>query len=221
MLKAIEVIAEPLVENTRISYVSAVMSTSERQKLLQEQYYFTCDCIYCHYHLPNIGEWLSCVTCSAALPLSQCVCSKCGQNRQVSRLDAYKNWRDSMQTALRPTNPSDDQTAINLYKHGRQLAHSSDVHLIKLAEQAYLSAINTGDMDCCVCALQLLRPLYTDYYPKYSIIRWNSLAMLSKALFSLDKLDQARLIFREAMSVLSVSYSDSHMLMTYMKSFYL
>lgn len=93
--------------------------------------------------------------------------------------------------------------------------------MIKIAEETQKRSLATGDMDQYVMATQTLLVAHRLFYPPNSIILWNSLALLSKALFSLEKIEEGRKVFGEALNILKLTYGEEHFLHKYMLSYVL
>ena len=74
-------------------------------------------------------------------------------------------------------------------------------------------------MDMYVLATKTLLVSQRIFHPANSIILWSSLALLSKALFSLEKIEEGRKVFAEALDILKLTYGEEHFLHKYMLSF--
>lgn len=219
-VRALESIPAQALENTRITYISSLYNTTERRKILKEQFYFTCNCRFCVDDCPSLAPTLSCSGCSALVVISDPTCQQCHVSLSESRLKDYFSWSDRTETLLSQENcPTSD--ILSAFKSGLSICSETDNLMIKIAEETQKRSLATGDMDQYVMATQTLLVAHRLFYPPNSIILWNSLALLSKALFSLEKIEEGRKVFGEALNILKFTYGEEHFLHKYMLSYVL
>ena len=218
-LKALEPIPAPWFDNCRISYLAPVLPRDERRKVLQDQYYFKCECSYCSADTPRIEPSLLCPNCDTTILLSSETCDKCRITLTLDRIKDYYSWSDQAQQLLAQNAP--DSEIFEVFLSGARLCGTNDSVMLKVSEETWKRALNLGDMDLCVEGLKQMLPLQRLYYPENSILLWNSLALLSKAFFSLERVEEGRTYFAEALSILKLSYGEEHNLHKYMLSYVL
>ena len=218
-MRALEPIPAPGFENCRISYLAPVLPREERRKVLQEQYYFKCECVYCLPDNPRVEPSLLCPNCDTSVLLTSETCDKCNLTLTLDRIKDYYTWSDEAQQRLSQNSPDSD--IFQMFVSGVKLCGVNDNVMLKVSEETWKRALILGDMDLCVEGLKQMLPLQRLYYPENSILLWNSLALLYKALFSLEKVEEGRSFFAEAISILKLTYGEKHNLYKYMLSYVL
>jgi len=187
--------------SARVSYLSEILPTAARQRILQDQYYFTCNCAYCSTDYPQLEPRLGCAECGGSVPVSDIECGQCDSFLAEELLDRYRCWReDAVELAGGGGGGSggEDDEVIETFQLGKQLCKEPDFLMLKLANLAYSRALAAGNIDLVAQCLQYVLPTERKYYHKHSLALANSLSILAKCLFSLDRAEEARPLFVEA-----------------------
>jgi len=218
--RAVELRAlEPSVtfSSARITYLNEILPTRARNRILQDQYYFTCNCEYCLNDYPQLQPKLSCPHCYELVPLSDIECGKCESFLPEELLDSYRCWREDAVDLMETQVENTDLFAC--YQTGLDLCKNPDFLMLKLSNLVFSRALAASDVSLVVKCLSYILPTEQQYYHKRSLALANTLSILSKGLFSLGKSDRARELFKGAESTVRLYYGERSPHHQYLRSF--
>lgn len=212
-----EPIPDPSLKNLRISYLALLLPTCDRRKILSEQFYFTCQCEYCQADVPSTAPTLSCSRCGSSVPLTRVPCAKCGTPLSETAVEQYETWSTRVQSQLK--DKASDESLFESFEKGLSVCTGKSLQMVLLCNEIITKALSKGDLERCVQALNIIVPYTKDYYHRNSLVFWNDVTELSKALFCLGRVEEGRKHFSEAISIVRLTHGEDHILYKYMMSF--
>jgi SET and MYND domain-containing protein len=208
---------EPLADfaTCRISYLHEMLPTSSRQKVLQEQYYFTCDCRLCSgdpsADMPLAFGLLLCTGCQGSVPYRESkICAKCGRRVKDTSVAQLEDILHRVEEA------SSEEDFLKLYAVSEAVAYPWDVTRIQLAERAMRTALDQGDIERFYAIGLALRSNYEAFFHANSLSLGLYNAKMAKAAFFLGELKAGSEFLKKALVTCKLTYGESHPFFSYL-----
>ena len=203
---------QPLADfsSCRISYIAEMLPTPDRQRMLREQYYFSCDCPYCAVEVsagsqPASGL-LRCTGCSVPVPYQQTrVCQRCARRVDDAAVEKYS---EVMRVADKKLDESVD--IFRLFAMCESVAHSWDLTRIQLAERAMRTALDTGQVEQFLAVGQSVRDNYEAFFHPNSSSLGLYMAKMAKAAFFVGEVKTGSEFLKKALLVGKLTFGEDH-----------
>ncbi|XP_060083829.1 histone-lysine N-methyltransferase SMYD3-like [Ylistrum balloti] len=224
IVRATQNILEPSPANICISYVDQLETIEERQKQLQEQYYFTCQCNRCQDKGLN-GEMLS-VRCQSG----HCQgyhrrleddkfgdCRGCGYQGNTIRADDVENFYEACRECLmkiKAVSENDPLKVLQLceecQKEQKQLFTDCNVHCVHLLVKAFDAGIDRGHWEVALQYGLRVQEAYRKFYPPNSPHVGIEQMKVGKIQLYLEQSQQALITLQQAATTISITHGKSH-----------
>ncbi|XP_064634402.1 SET and MYND domain-containing protein 4-like isoform X2 [Lineus longissimus] len=195
------------------------MNTSERQQILKDQYFFSCKCEPCQQREDrSFYQALKCPDCSGplSLPKPDMVCEECGRvacdsDKMLEKVVLAHNMfvygvtkleKNDIGGALSELHDCLKLREAVMYRHNKDLAEVQDV-----LARCYATSENFLE-----AAKYLKRSIQTikKMFGSRSIELGNELHKLAQILFNDHKEDEALMVIKKALKILTSHYGSSH-----------
>ncbi len=216
-VRAMELVAD--FASCRISYIHDMLPATERQRLLEEQYFFTCNCRLCSVAKEDLGGTvcqpvsglLRCGGCSAPVSCKgNSECQQCGRSVAVADFERYKVIVHEAEKLSEPNN------VMRLWEESQAVAHPWDMKRIQLAELAMKAALDNGEVERFYAVGQSIRANYETFFHPNSISFGLYCAKMAKAAYYVEETTAGGNYLQKALAVCSLTYGESHPLFSYL-----
>jgi len=209
-LRTLQPLPQPLLSSCRIDYLHTVLPRQMRQKRLQEDYFFTCDCSLCSDDDSDqlTAGVLLCRGCKGAVPVAQGHCQNCEIDLGDEGLE---------NTLLFFENVEEDK-AIQVYNKLKGTFHILDHRMVDIAEKTMGVCLNLGKFKKYLEVGESLLSAYRAYFSPMSPSLGLHLAKLAKTAIYVDQTDKADQYLKEALNILRSSHGSESELCQYVLS---
>uniref|UniRef100_A0A3Q3VRZ9 [histone H3]-lysine(4) N-trimethyltransferase n=1 Tax=Mola mola TaxID=94237 RepID=A0A3Q3VRZ9_MOLML len=180
-------------EELTISYIETLSLTEYRQRQLQDQYHFTCQCQQCDAEdkdtLLLSGEKTKWRLLKEALP-------------RLEELKAKRDWHTLLESCSHLLSTVGDEVPEeNLYK-------------LRMTDMALDASIHLGHWKEAVGYGQKTLPVYRMYYPDPHPVHGVQLMRVGKLQHYLAHIDEALDSFKQAYQIIKLTHGDQHPITT-------
>ncbi|OWF49924.1 histone-lysine N-methyltransferase SMYD3-like [Mizuhopecten yessoensis] len=222
-VRATKDIQEPSPANISISYLDQLATIAERQKQLQEQYYFSCQCNRCQDNGLD-GEMLS-VRCQSGCCRgyhqrqeddSFGNCNDCSYQGNKIRKEEVDRFCVACQESLRKIkedSKNDPLKVLQLCKQceeeQKQFFTDHNVHCVHLLVKAFDAGIESGQWETALKYGTRVQESYRKFYPPNSPHVGIELMKVGKIQLYLEQCQQALITLQQAETILSITHGRS------------
>ncbi|XP_071948093.1 histone-lysine N-methyltransferase SMYD3-like [Antedon mediterranea] len=213
-------------EELLVSYIDLMYPTEIRQQMLQDQYFFTCDCTACQERV-NDGQMGSivCQKCSGQILRknrnSFQLCSECGaevstiRSSEITELEEdCKKVLDDSESHLVNLNhlaaDNDESLIIQLSRRLEGTLHTQHFYWIHVLNKLADIAICQQNWRQALKYCEKATPPTIKYYPCYHPLAGVQLCRLAKLYDWLDNYSEAIKYIQQAIDIIGITHGKQH-----------
>ncbi|XP_033119963.1 histone-lysine N-methyltransferase SMYD3-like isoform X2 [Anneissia japonica] len=218
-------------EECSISYIDLMNPSHIRQRMLQEQYYFTCDCTSCQEELldAEMGS-VTCENCSGQVlrrdDTSFQACSACNTQVLPTRISEVLHIEEESRSLLEDCDSFSEKLKSkskgqenwqNLFKLWSKLSikqagvlHIENVYRVRTVDKLYDVAVNLQNWTDALYLAQKVIQSYRKLYPSFHPLIGVHLLRLAKLQHFLGSFTMAIQYLQQASDIIKVTHGLQH-----------